>query len=373
MGEDAAKVHQSPAFQRVHLELAPVLSEKLWTTSDVADFLCSRMNDSEDNVNSILVIHNTKSAARKLYTQLKKEEWVQDQGIQLYHLSTSMCPAHRKDTLDEVRKGLIEHKPIICISTQLIEAGVDISFQCVLRSLAGLDSIAQAAGRCNRHGEVESRNVYVFRSAEENLSRLKEIEAAGAVTCRLLREVQRDPQRFGGNLLSQEAMRQYFEYVYYQLDNSQGLDYLLKDKGTLYELLDRNRKNKDYYRNKHGHQPDLYWAPAWATAEEHFEVISNSTRSVLVPYHDEAGKSEADRVIADLNGADRPEKLGELLREAQQYVVNLYEYEWQELSQGGYLHPLLHGNCWVLLEQAYSKNYGIDLKGEGAETSFAGA
>ena len=69
-----------------------------------------------------------------------------------------------------MRRCLAEHLPVICVTTQLIEAGVDISFRCVVRSLAGLDNVAQAAGRCNRNGEYETLcPVYVIKLKEENV------------------------------------------------------------------------------------------------------------------------------------------------------------------------------------------------------------
>jgi len=95
----------------------------------------------------VLVVLNTKAVVKRLYERLS------GQDIPLYHLSTSMCAAHRNTILEKVRGHLDRRESVVCVSTQLIEAGVDVSFECVIRSLAGLDSIAQAAGRCNRHGE----------------------------------------------------------------------------------------------------------------------------------------------------------------------------------------------------------------------------
>ena len=85
------------------------------------------------------MILNTKKAVRLLYQELSKR------NISAIHLSNSMCPAHLHDKIEEIIKCLEEGKPVLCISSQLIEAGVDISFDCVIRDLAGLDSIYQAA------------------------------------------------------------------------------------------------------------------------------------------------------------------------------------------------------------------------------------
>lgn len=110
-----------------------------------------------------LSIVNTKSEARKMYQCL--QELNADGQFELIHLSTAMCGKHRADQLARIKVLTDPHdsKPVICVSTQLIEAGVDLSFACVVRAMAGLDSIMQAAGRCNRNGESkEIKDVYVY-------------------------------------------------------------------------------------------------------------------------------------------------------------------------------------------------------------------
>jgi len=92
-----------------------------------------------------------------------------------------MCPAHRMNVIDAIKICLdpANPKPVICVSTQLIEAGVDIDFGCVIRYLAGLDSIAQAAGRCNRNGlRMKPGRVLVVNPSQENLERLPDIRIA---------------------------------------------------------------------------------------------------------------------------------------------------------------------------------------------------
>ena len=99
--------------------------------------------------------------ARELFSEIKDRE---SEGA--YHLSTSMCPAHRKSVLEEVRRRLVEGNSCRLVSTQLIEAGVDVDFPLVFRELAPFDSIIQAAGRCNREGKLTGALglLVVFRS-----------------------------------------------------------------------------------------------------------------------------------------------------------------------------------------------------------------
>ncbi|MCX5867694.1 MAG: CRISPR-associated helicase Cas3' [Proteobacteria bacterium] len=110
----------------------------------------------------VLCVVNLKKHALRLFKELHEN------GAEgLFHLSTSMCPAHRQAVLEEVRARLQRKKPCRLISTQCVEAGVDIDFPIVYRAFGPLDAIAQAAGRCNRNGSVEIAEVRVFMPEEE--------------------------------------------------------------------------------------------------------------------------------------------------------------------------------------------------------------
>ncbi|MHB9035976.1 MAG: CRISPR-associated endonuclease Cas3'' [Armatimonadota bacterium] len=109
-----------------------------------------------------LCIVNLKRHARELLSELRSRNVA---GV--YHLSTSMCPAHRKATLDKVRELLDDGKECCLVATQCIEAGVDIDFPVVFRAFADLSSIAQAAGRCNRNGMRDVCDVRVFIPQDE--------------------------------------------------------------------------------------------------------------------------------------------------------------------------------------------------------------
>lgn len=327
-----------------------------WTTEVLASFVQEQM----DEINSVLVILNTKTAVRKLFTLLEKSEWTRDGELRLFHLSTNMCAAHRKDVLKELIAALEAEERVICVSTQLIEAGVNISFDCVIRSLAGLDSIAQAAGRCNRHGKDGIRNVYIVKSADEALSRLPEIGIGAEKTERLLNEFRQEPGKFGDDLLSATAMKTYFCYYYDHIKEE--LDYLIPplDHKKMFDLLGNNKSYYDYYQHSRGEKPAVLSRSALATAEKYFEVISQHSTSILVPYND-----DARNLILSLNGELDTRELGELLREAQQYMVNVYDHDLKKLDASGDIYPLLHGHVTALREVAYSTEFGVEVGGEG--------
>ena len=106
-------------------------------------------------VDSLLIVCNTKTEAQQFFQLLKEAK--QD-NVHLFHISAGMCRAHRTDIIIGLRNALGRARQrdtkVICVSTQVIEAGVDISFMSVIRLQAGMDSIIQSAGRCNRHGEM---------------------------------------------------------------------------------------------------------------------------------------------------------------------------------------------------------------------------
>ncbi len=110
---------------------------------------------------SALVVFNTKKKARIFFDELRGID-----GYKVFHLSTTMCPVHRKETIRTIRHALSTKEPIIVSSTQLIEAGVDMDFPTVYRELAPLESIIQSAGRCNREGKIGLGDVYLFSLTE---------------------------------------------------------------------------------------------------------------------------------------------------------------------------------------------------------------
>ena len=195
-----------------------------YTSEELAEFILEKLKDCS----SVLTVLNTKKAVSKLFDILKSvnESLNDTEKIYLYHLSTSMCPEHRLKIIEEVKKALTSGLRTVCVSTQLIEAGVNLSFQCVIRSLCRPRQHSQAAGRCNRHGEASCRDVYVINSNAEDLRKLPDIFMAQESTKRVLTDLRKERRKMGGDLLSPSWIERY--YTYYFHDRREEMGYRVK-------------------------------------------------------------------------------------------------------------------------------------------------
>ncbi|MGS5019681.1 CRISPR-associated helicase Cas3' [Paenibacillus sp. JJ1683] len=352
--------HVIESFKRV--DIVDKATDMKFSTEKLGDFVEQKLADEQ----SVLVILNTKTVVRNLYQRLKEGNGT----VPIYHLSTSMCPAHRNSILEEVKNHLKHKKPVICISTQLIEAGVDISFKCVIRSLAGLDSIAQATGRCNRHGEYKKKQVYVIDHEEEDLKRLKEIKIGKEITRKMFIDLKDDKTCFGGNILSAQAMEIYFQKYYSELKTD--LNYFIpKLRKNMTELLYANHIENTYYQSYCKENETilpLLLANSYKTAADHFQVIEDHTTAVIVPYGDE--EKEGKEIIADLNGQKSIEDLTDLLRRAQQFTINIFNYEKDRLDQNKGLVSFLDGKIYALTDGAYDDCYGLNLENDSLHHEF---
>ena len=339
-------------FKRVNLIDKMIIGG--YSTLDLKDFILENMEKAE----SILVILNTKNAAREIFNELKKanDYLFKEKQCLIFHLSTSMCPAHRMNILQEVR-GKLGHDRVICISTQLIEAGVNISFGCVVRSLAGLDSIAQAAGRCNRHGEKPCSDVYIVNVQGENISKLVDIKEGQQCTMRVLQEFRDNPDIFNDDLLSPKAMERYYKYYFY---NRMGeMDYTLpkpdNDK-SVYDLLSLNKEGSSAFSSRNGCKSKLMLKQAFKTAGKNFKVIDQNTTGAIVPYGDGEG------LITLINGQCSLGELKQYLKKSQQFSVNIFETDKRKLEQMGGLIGLKDNEIIALRKEFYTEDAGVTFE-----------
>lgn len=320
-----------------------------------ADLLKDFILDVMNKVESVLVILNTRNSAKEIFNLLKEENknLPKEKQYLIFHLSTNMCPAHRMKILEDMRK-ILGHQRIICISTQLIEAGVNISFGCVIRSLAGLDSIAQAAGRCNRHGETNCSDVYIVNIENENISKLVDIKEGQECTKRVLHEFKEDPDQFDNDLLSPKAMERYYQYYFH--NRSKEMDYTLprpnRDK-SMYDILSGNIDGANAFMGRNGYKPDLMLKQAFKTAGDSFQVIDQNTTGVIVPY------DYGQTLITLINGECGLCDIKQYLKKAQQFSVNLFETDIRKLEEAGGIIGLKGGALLALRDGFYSKDVGV--------------
>ena len=275
----------------------------------------------------VLCIVNTRKHARALFELIPPSE-------ENFHLSTLMCPQHRLKVLTTVRKRLTEKMPVRLISTQLIEAGVDIDFPIVYRSMAGLDSIAQAAGRCNREGKLSTKGqTHVFHS--EHTASERHFAQTANVGHEILDLHVNDP-------LSTAAVQAYFHKYFHQQ----------KARWDSKDIL------SDF---KYTGKKDLPLLFNYRTAAEKFQLIENQQISVIIPWTAEIKKIIDEQLRPTTANLHR-----QLLRTLQRYSVQIYENEFQknhqqfETIRDGQLHLL------ICPETHYSEQFGIDFSNEPA-------
>ncbi len=321
-----------------------------WSIEEVARLALSELHRS----GSCLTIVNTKRSARNLFELIAPE--VGEEAI--FHLSTSMCPAHRKSELERLQVRLDSGAPVVCISTQLIEAGVDVDFGSVIRFLAGLDSIAQAAGRCNRNGNNDLGTVHIVNLADEKLEMLPDIAEGIRQAQRVLNNFAANPGRYDNDLLSPKALEEYYSYYFFRRACDMSYPVSADDVGvstTLLELLSQNTPGLNAYGSGSQMAPRYLFRQAFATAARLFEVIDAPTEGIVVPYGD-----DGEELIKDLCGAFDLRREPEILRKAQQYTVNVFPNVLKRLSAAKAFHtinPELRIHC--LAQDYYSQRFGL--------------
>ena len=268
-----------------------------------------------------LCIVNTKKRAQRIYQKMKGE------GV--FHLSTTMYPKHRRRVLEKIKKTLKNGEKCILISTSLVEAGVDLDFSTVYRQLAGVDSIIQAAGRCNREGKREAKESFAFIFEFEESENVPGQQLQIDVSKMMLAEEE--------DISSLQGIEKYFEALYHFRAES-------LDKKKILEEFKGKRYN-------------------YATAAQEFKLIEENTLTVFVSREDEAG--ELLRRI-ELQGYT---KTG--MRKAGQYCVQLYENEIKKLQDAGMLRQVskdIQDFFELVNVGQYTEEMGLDL---GIESGIA--
>jgi len=270
-----------PEALYAQLERVTVELPQDWNTRRNWEDLAAELQGHE----SVLCIVNTREDCRTLHGLMPKDT---------LHLSALMCGEHRARAIADIKQRLGRGEPVRVVSTQLVEAGVDLDFPVVYRALAGLDSIAQAAGRCNREGLLERGRVVVFQPPKPApIGLLRKAEQAATALLMRCEE---------GNPLSRAAFRRYFEQFFAATDLDGRKIGQLQKTGDGLEVQFRS------------------------TAEAFRLIDESGYRPVFVRY------GESPALIGQLE-AMGPERW--LLRKLQRYTVNLPENQFQKLLARG--------------------------------------
>ena len=237
-------------------------------------------------------------------------------------------------------------------------------FGAVIRVIAGLDSIAQAAGRCNRHNRRKIGRVHIVNIKEENLGMLPDIRIGRDKAERVLDDYEQDPERFGNNCIGPEAMAWFYENYFFSRANEMG--YLLSSKelgheDTLLNLLSVNNLSVKEYERTHSRAPDIYLRQSFMTAAKVFKAIDAPTQGIVVPFGEE-GQSIVNELFSI-----HPAGIGfEILRRAQQFSVNIFPKLLNEMMLAGVVRETQDGTGILCLvdKRYYSSKFGLSEQPE---------
>ena len=314
-----------PDHSRLFEAYAPGLPVRQLIT-DMSDFACFKKcryhNLGETDLESIaekaaqydssLIIVNKRKTARELYNQL---------GGTKFHLSTYMTPHDRSEVIAEIREKLGK-EPITVVSTSLIEAGVDLDFQAVFRELAGLDSILQSAGRCNREGKQEFGDVFIYETGEKLSG---EMQVRAAITKYLLKEFE--------DIESVECIRTYYDRLFEQRKK---------------KIQEKNLANAKWASDLDGKTG--FVSIPFRTYAESFEMIKDHTTGIIIN-----NCTETEKLLKQAGYGDITAR-----RKLQQYTVSLRQYELEKAMRSGILTQT--GGMLVLSDPAYySEEVGLQL------------
>ena len=337
-----------------------------YSIEDLTTLVSTRMNTNS----SMLIVLNTRAAVSRLYEHINNEH----PDYRVFVLSNNMCSCHIAGRISEIRRLLdeiasnkSEPKKLLVISTSLIEAGVDISFDEVIRSLTGLDTILQAAGRCNRHGlkDVGIVRVINLSTEIENVSRMDDIVQAQEVMFPILNDFKVNPARYDDTLFSNRAIEIYYKNYYREIARKTHYPLRIGDEDTsIFDLLSENQVGcqKYKYRTKKLFPPFII-NQAFLTAGKNFEAISEHATRIFVPLGDE-GRELLFQLGREYVGG----KSRRLLKRVEQYSVALTRYQYEQLKGGNAIFTTFGGGVEVLREEFYSDAQGVILNPENQKT-----
>lgn len=334
---------QETVFKRVRLEYKGEMD-----CEELADFAAGILEEN----NSLLLVCNTKNEAAVMFNLLCSK--IKD--VKAFHISAGMCTAHRKETIKEMQEALEnKQQKVFCVSTQVIEAGVDVSFARVIRLLAGMDNIVQATGRENRNREFDGLAPgYIVRLKGEFFKGLSEIEDAKNAAADLLVKYKNNPQIYDDDLMSAKAVNEYYKSLYENVKSGYHDFYIESVRDSILNLMSCN-ENVD--SGKIPEYNKYFMHQALKTAGGLFTVFDESSIDIIVPY--DRGTEIIQKIFAV--GDKDYEKLKSILKEAKLYTVSLFKYQKIKLEEQGALIFVPSAGVYILQDGYYDELTGLNL------------
>lgn len=288
-------------------------------------------------------------------------DYIGDDTLILEHHSNLAEPKETPERLQSAldKPSADNRQKVVCVSTQVIEAGVDISFQRVIRFSAGMDSVVQAAGRCNRHAEQkEPAPVRLIRCTDERLRGLDDIVRGQNATTALLTAFSQTPEVFRHDLSSEEAIRFYYRRLYAEMEPG-FQDDQTPAHGSLYHLLADNPR----YADANCKQGQRYFLrQAFRLAGGLFQVFDEDTGALLVPYGRGRELQNTLRNAAQVYGQKDWAVIRGCIDEAKGYCVSVYRYQLERLEALGAVTSLFDGGVLLLSDGFYNEHTGFSLE-----------
>lgn len=334
---------QETVFKRVRLEYKGEMD-----CEELADFAAGILEKN----NSLLLVCNTKNEAAGMFNLLCSKL----KDVKAFHISAGMCTAHRKETIKEMQEALEnKQQKVLCVSTQVIEAGVDVSFARVIRLLAGMDNIVQATGRENRNREFDGLAPgYIVRLKGEFLKGLSEIEDAKNAAADLLVKYKNNPQIYDDDLMSAKAINEYYECLYGNVNDGYHDFYIESVRDSILNLMSCN-ENVD--SGKIPEYNKYFMHQALKTAGGLFTVFDESSIDIIVPYNRGIEIIQEVFAIGDKDYG----KLKAVLNEAKLYTVSLFKYQKIKLEEQGALIFVPSAGVYILQDGYYDELTGLNL------------
>ncbi|MDO5688665.1 MAG: CRISPR-associated helicase Cas3' [Tissierellia bacterium] len=296
---------------------------------------------------SILIVANTKKSVHQVYEEIK---YLKDQGFKVFELTTKQCAVHRLSKIKMIKSLLNKGQKVIVVSTQLIEAGVDLDFSVVYRSMAGIASLIQTMGRCNREGKREYGLFYLFDFAEENTQSLKEIRMGQEHSLSCLSDME-------AGEIDIMALKTHYYHTLYR--NAKDMDYPIVGGSNMLDLMSFNMIFRNEYKQSKGEGYPYAFAQNLKQAADGFKLIDDTGISVIVQLSEEFGELGRmnRKLIKDYRNAivqSEYKDANRIIRQLQRYTISIRRIE----EYSAYVEKV--GDVYLLLEEYYDYEVGLN-------------